>query len=219
LEPAIERGPERRRAAILEAASEVFLRNGYVGSSMDEVATRAGVSKQTVYKHFADKETLFHELITATVQRTSERSAGDVVVVADGPLRDGLRTFARHLLVGVMQPRVLQLRRLVIGEAARFPALGRTFYDAGLAQTVRTLADTFARLAQQGQLRITDSELAAEHFNWLVLSIPLNRAMLLGDDHGISPDELNRFADAGVDTFLAAYGADSQRRGGRARAR
>ena len=58
---------ERKRAAILQAASDVFLANGYVGASMDDVAARAGVSKQTLYKHFGDKETLFHELVITTV--------------------------------------------------------------------------------------------------------------------------------------------------------
>jgi TetR/AcrR family transcriptional regulator, mexJK operon transcriptional repressor len=57
----------RKRAAVLDAAGQVFLAKGYVGTSMDEIAVVAAVSKQTVYKHFVDKETLFHELIMATV--------------------------------------------------------------------------------------------------------------------------------------------------------
>jgi AcrR family transcriptional regulator len=48
----------RKRSAILEAATTVFLDNGYLGTSMDEIAALARVSKQTVYKHFADKERL-----------------------------------------------------------------------------------------------------------------------------------------------------------------
>jgi TetR/AcrR family transcriptional repressor of mexJK operon len=200
---------ERKRVAILEAASEVFLRNGYVGSSMDEVAAAAAVSKQTVYKHFADKETLFRELIKATVHATSDHMNDDVTVVGDRPLSVELRAFARHLLHGIMQPHVLQLRRLVIGEAARFPELGRTFYLGGISKTVDMLARDFDRLAEQGVLHLHDARLAAEHFNWLVVSVPLNRAMLLGDDYGMSTDDLDRFADAGVDTFLAAYGVSA----------
>ena len=109
-----------------------------------------------------------------------------------------------------MQPRVLRLRRLVIGEAARFPELGRTFYQGGVGRTVDTLASAFDRLAERGLLHMDDSRLAAEHFNWLVVSIPLNRAMLLGDDHEMSTDDLDKFADAGVDTFLAAYAARAE---------
>jgi TetR/AcrR family transcriptional repressor of mexJK operon len=64
---------------------------------------------------------------------------------------------------GVMQPRVLQLRRLVIGEATRFPALGRAFYDAGLGRMDEGLATTFAQLADDGRLRIPDARLTDGH--------------------------------------------------------
>ena len=196
----------RKRAAILDAARQVFFAKGYVGASMDEIASVAAVSKQTVYKHFADKESLFRDLITATVLVAGQASADDQVLVGDAPFEDELRDFARRLLRGVMQPRVLQLRRLVIGEAARFPELGRLFYDLGLRRTIDALSAALGRLSDGGQLVIDDPELAAQHLNWLVLSIPLNRAMLLGDDHGIRPRDLDRYADDGVDAFLAAYG-------------
>jgi TetR/AcrR family transcriptional repressor of mexJK operon len=200
----------RKRRAILDAAGEVFLRNGYVGTSMDEIAAVAAVSKQTVYKHFTDKATLFHELITETV-RDTDGAPGPTVGFGAGPLDEELRAFARHFLHGVMQPRVLQLRRLVIGEATRFPALGLAFHDMGLAATIDTLATSFARLAEDGHLYVDDPRLAAEHFIWLVLSIPLNRAMLLGDDHGVSADDLDHYADAGVSAFLAAYAGTTHR--------
>jgi TetR/AcrR family transcriptional repressor of mexJK operon len=206
----LEPRASRKRRAILDAAGDVFLRNGYVGTSMDEIATIASVSKQTVYKHFTDKATLFNELITATVGDT-DGAQGPIVPSGVGPLDEEFRVFARHLLYGVMQPRVLQLRRLVIGEATRFPALGRAFHDAGLAAMTDTLATLFVRLADEGRLHVDDPRLAAEHFLWLVLSTPLNRAMLLGDDHGVGTDELDRYADAGVSAFLAAHAGTNDR--------
>jgi TetR/AcrR family transcriptional regulator, mexJK operon transcriptional repressor len=216
-EPATGSRAETKRAAILDAAGQVFLAKGYVGTSMDEIASVAAVSKQTVYKHFADKETLFHELITATVHTTGESVPDDPILVGDQPLDEELAAYARHLLHGVMQPRVVQLRRLVIGEATRFPALGRSFYDLGLARTIDALATVFARLADDSQLQLDDPPLAAEHFIWLVLSIPLNRAMLLGDNHSVRAEDLDHYADAGVDTFLAAYThAPRSHRAGRA---
>jgi hypothetical protein len=105
-----------------------------------------------------------------------------------------------------MDPRLLQLRRLVIGEAARFPQLGRLFYDRGPGRTIDALATMFERLADRGRLDLDDPRLAAAHFNWLVMSIPLNQAMLLGKDQPATRAELNRYADAGVRAFLAAYG-------------
>jgi TetR/AcrR family transcriptional regulator, mexJK operon transcriptional repressor len=196
----------RKRKAILEAAATLFLRNGYLGTSMDEIAALAAVSKQTVYKHFADKESLFSELITATVSEVSDPVHDKVLELEDsGDVEADLRGLARGLLSLVMQRRILQLRRLVIGEAGRFPELGRTFYEQGPGRTIAALATVFARLAERGVLQLDDPRLAAAHFNWLVMSIPLNRAMFLGDDEPPSRAELNRYADAGVRTFLAAY--------------
>ena len=187
----------------MAAATTIFLQKGYLGTSMDEVAALAAVSKQTVYKHFADKESLFAEIVTGTVDEAGDRVHAEVLQLADsGDVEADLRDLARRQLKLVMQPRVLQLRRLVIGEAGRFPALGRTFYERGPGRTLQALAEAFTRLAGAGALKVDDPQLAAEHFNWLVMSVPLNRAMLLGDDE--QPD-LDRYADEGVRVFLAAY--------------
>ena len=203
---------ERKRRAILEAATALFLENGYRGTSMDSIATVARVSKQTVYKHFSDKEALFNAIVVATVNEASDTVAAAVHELPDsGDLAADLRALARRELELVLQPRILRLRRLVTAEAARFPSLGRMFYERGPGRTIGELAALFERLAGQGQLMVDDALLAAAHFNWLVMSIPLNRAMLLGVDAPLSPDELTRHAYEGVDVFLAAYGPQADR--------
>ena len=201
-----ERRSARKHRAILEAATIVFLNNGYLGTSMDEIAALAHVSKQTVYKHFADKERLFVEIVTNTVNEISDPVYEEVLNLADsGDIEADLRDLARRLLKGVMQPRLIQLRRLVIGEASRFPALGHTFYERGPGRTIAALATTFERLAARGILRLEDPQLAAIHFNWLIMSAPLNQAMLLGGDELPAPANLERHADSGVGVFLAAH--------------
>ncbi|RUM06291.1 hypothetical protein EFB14_31610 [Rhizobium fabae] len=77
-------------------------------------------------------------------------------------------------------PRI-RLRRLVIGEVTRFPELGVVLYSGGPGRAIESLAATFDRLAALGALSIADTKLAATQFNWLGMSAPLNRAMLLGD--------------------------------------
>jgi TetR/AcrR family transcriptional regulator, mexJK operon transcriptional repressor len=197
----------RKRRAILDAATTLFLRHGYLGTSMDEIAALASVSKQTVYKAFSDKERLFSEIVTSAVREAADPVFADVLELKDtGDIEADLRGFARQLLGRVMQPRILQLRRLVIGEAGRFPELGRTFYEQGPGRTIAALATVFERLAGRGVLQLDDPLLAAAHFNWLVMSIPLNRAMFLGEDEPPSTADLDRYADAGVRAFLAAYG-------------
>jgi TetR/AcrR family transcriptional regulator, mexJK operon transcriptional repressor len=198
----------RKRRAILEAATEVFLRKGYVGTSMDEIVARAAVSKQTVYKHFADKESLFAEIVTSAVNEVSDPNYEEVVNLEfSGDVESDLRGLASRQLARVMQPRLLQLRRLVIGEAGRFPELGRVYYERGPGRTIDALAGAFERLAERDLLQLDDPHLAAAHFNWLVMSIPLNEAMLCGDDDLPGAADLDRYSETGVRAFLAAYGA------------
>jgi TetR/AcrR family transcriptional repressor of mexJK operon len=202
-----ERRSARKRRSIVEAAATLFLRNGYLGTSMDEIAALAGVSKQTVYKHFSDKERLFIEIVSSTVDEVSEAVHSEVLKLEDsGDVEADLGDLARRQLAAVMQPRLLQLRRLVIGEAGRFPELGRAFYERGPGRTVAALASAFERLGARGVLHLDDPLLAAQHFNWLIMSIPLNEAMLLGHDRPPTRAALDSFADSGVRVFLAAYG-------------
>jgi TetR/AcrR family transcriptional regulator, mexJK operon transcriptional repressor len=197
-----------KRLAILEAARESFLRGGYAGASMDDVARLAGVSKQTVYAHFSDKERLFHALIQSDIA-SSEGSRHPLVeaMAATDDLPRDLRVFARAHLADVMQPHLLRLRRMLMAEAERFPELARAWYDAGPGTSCAVFAGWFAALDRRGLLRAPDPVLAAEHFNWLVLSVPLNRAMSLPLDRPpFTTAELDHYADEGARVFLAAYG-------------
>src|SRR5689334_4208837 len=111
--PRSERSTRKHRA-ILGAAEEVFLRSGYLGTNMDEIATLSGVSKQTVYAHFGSKEALFVEVITAMTG-----TAGDIVheavpTFADDDLARYLEAYALRQLTVVLTPRLMHLRRLVI---------------------------------------------------------------------------------------------------------
>jgi TetR/AcrR family transcriptional regulator, mexJK operon transcriptional repressor len=199
---------ERKRAAITEAATELFLRDGYRGTSMDDIASAAGVSKQTVYKQFTEKEQLFCHVVEALVNAASD-PVYDAVrgLHVTGDLETELRAVARRQLELVLEPRLMQLRRLVIAEVTRFPQLGKVFFDQGPRRTMDALADAFRDLAARGELDIDDPMVAAAHFNWLVMGAPLNQAMLLGLEAPPRPKELDRWATTGVKTFLAAFRA------------
>src|SRR6266566_5151447 len=212
--PRLQRAARRKRAGrlasrgvILEAATTLFLRNGYVGSSMDDIAALAGVSKQTVYTHFADKPALFTQLVLGNIEiveqlvPTITRKLQDV-----NDLERDLCELARNYLGAVLQPQVLQLRRLVIAEASRFPELARTYYERVPERVFATLATSLQHLAERGLLRLDDSLLAARHFAALVLWIPLDRAMFVANGEPPAAAELERLAGAGVRVFLAAYG-------------
>jgi TetR/AcrR family transcriptional repressor of mexJK operon len=204
--PAPVRRSGRKRQAILDAATSLFLRQGYRHTSMDEIAALAAVSKQTVYKHFHDKEGLVAAILLAITER-----AGQFAEEAVGPLyhtenlsRD-LGDFALRYATIVLQPQQLQVRRLVIGEAGRLPDLARAYYERAPARTLTALASCLRHLAGRKLLRVADAELAAEHFAFLIFGMPLDRAMFIGTDEGLTPEELQRRAREGVRVFLAGY--------------
>jgi TetR/AcrR family transcriptional regulator, mexJK operon transcriptional repressor len=198
---------ERKRTAITEAATELFLRDGYRGTSMEDIATAAGVSKQTVYKQFADKEQLFCRVVEALVNAASDpvhEALRGLEITGD--IEVALSAVARRQLELVLEPRLMQLRRLVIAEATRFPQLGKVFFDQGPRRTIEALAEAFAQLGAEGSLRVDDPAVAATHFNWLVMGEPLSRAMLLGLDRSPSAKQIDHWATTGVRTFVAAFG-------------
>src|SRR5919198_2693235 len=208
-------GQTRKRAgrlqsggAIREAATTLFLRKGYLGTSMDEVAALARVSKQTVYTHFDDKEQLFTDLVLSNTERVEEFVDEMTALLdrASDPERD-LGELARRYLDTVVRPQVLQLRRLVIGEAARFPDLARTYHERVPERMVGALSAGLRGLAARGLLHVDDPQLAAQHFVALVLWIPLDRALFVPDAEALPDAELEHLATAGVRVFLAAYGA------------
>ena len=198
---------ERKRQAVLAAATETFLKSGYLGANMDEIAAVSGVSKQTVYKNFGSKEALFIEVVT------SMTGAADLRVHTAPPEPDNavelerfLFDYAYRQLSVVMTPRLMQLRRLVIGEVSRFPDLARVLYERGPQRAISVLAAVFARLDASGLLTCPEPTVAATNFNWLAMAEPVNRAMLLGDSELPSDAKLRATATEATRVFLAAYG-------------
>lgn len=198
----------RTRAAVLEAATSMFLRSGYTGISMDEIAEAAGVSKRTLYNNYVDKEALFREVVTVATS-IAERFAEDAVAELAEPddVAAAVTALARRLVIEATSPRLVRLRRLLIGEAHRFPDLAAEYYRLAPGRVMSALAGAFARLSDDGRLQVDDPARAAEHFAFLVLGAALDRALFAADDAPLDREALNRSADDGVRAFLAAYGS------------
>jgi AcrR family transcriptional regulator len=177
---------------------------------MDEVAAKAGVSKQTVYKQFENKERLFAEIVLGTSDQLMDALVQAYAETLDGAAdaREGLQALARRLLDSLTAASVLQLRRLVIAEADRFPEVCGAWFTSGFEKSLEALGVALTRLTERGLLReLEDPTLAAYQFAGLVMYKPMNRAMFAGTRERPKPNELDKLADQATEVFLAAYGA------------
>jgi TetR/AcrR family transcriptional repressor of mexJK operon len=196
----------RKRQTILTAGQQLFLSNGYQGTSMDQVAATAAVSKQTVYKHFGEKRELLFAIVTDALDSAAGSVREHILALADSTdLEADLTTLAGDYLRVVMQEPVVQLRRLVIGEANRLPELARLYYEHAPLRTLGLLADAITALHDRGLLNAPEPSLAAEHFAFLIVGRPIDQALFDGAPAVLDRVDVDSYARAGVDVFLAAY--------------
>jgi TetR/AcrR family transcriptional regulator, mexJK operon transcriptional repressor len=193
--------------AITEAAVATFLAEGYEGASLDHIAARAGVSKQTIYNHFADKESLFRA-ICAELSGHLVASLRAEPASHDDPAAT-LRRLAQSYLDLALRPSSLALYRLIIGETARFPELGRAVYAAGPAGVLAELANYLERETKAGRLGVDDPKAAAEQFLGMLLGHHQLRA-LLGVAEASRATAARR-VDSAVDAFIRAFAAKPRR--------
>jgi len=201
----------QKHRAILAAATTLFLRSGFKGTSMDEVASLAEVSKQTVYKHFADKEALFREIVEGVtgssdaVIEVITAAFGDVLATTSDELEARLCKVAGVYLDVVLHAQVLSLRRLIIAEAEQFPDLARRYYEQAPARGIEVLMNCLQPYVDVGLVAADDLRLAAAHFAYLALG-PAQDRMLFIPTERPTPQERNQLAAASARAFLNAYG-------------
>jgi TetR/AcrR family transcriptional regulator, mexJK operon transcriptional repressor len=202
----IDPRPARSRELILDTAIDYFARHGYSATSVDDLAADAGVAKRTVYNLFGSKDELFRAVIRRTTE-IAERFVDEQVrrPVGAAPLEEELRAFAVVHARAVLTPRVVAVRRLLIGEAVRFPDLAEDYFERVPRAVIRALAERLGRYGDAGLFSVPDAGTAAEHFAYLVFGARLDRALF---EPGIaSGEELESSARAGADAFLRAYRA------------
>ncbi len=197
--------PETRVEELLDAAAKVFLEKGFEQATMLEIAKRSNSSKGTFYNRYPTKESLFAAVMQRGANRVEAELAG--LVVSSGDVRHVLRYFSMKLLEIVLHDETLELYRLAVAQARRFPELGKAFYESGPGRMITVLAEYLRGKADQGVLAIASPEAAAEQFIDMVTGMLLRRAVLGIGDRPSSRERTQRI-EAAVATFLAAYSAD-----------
>lgn len=194
----------RKIAAVLEGARTIFLRDGYAGASVDEIAREAGVSKATLYSYFPDKRHLFIEVARSEFARhASEGMAG---LDLNAPVRDVLTVLGRTILKVVSSDFGIALFRVSVAEAERFPEIGREFYASSNTVAEAKLVRYFDHAISRGDLVIEDRVLAAHQFLELCKAWIVPRR-LMGVLPAMTEADANRVIGSAVETFLARYGA------------
>ena len=191
--------PATKAELVVRAAWRLFMERGYGATSMDAVARAAGVSKATLYAHFAGKAELFSAVVVAECRRF-------VPVVDENevdrlPVREALIRIARRFVDLLMSPAALAAYRVVVAETPRFPELGRAFYAAGPANTLEVLAGYLQRATARGELAVAEPRTAATLLMGMARS-HLQLRCLLGVAGEIGEADRDRHVRAAVDLFL-----------------
>ncbi|MER0243764.1 TetR/AcrR family transcriptional regulator [Streptomyces sp. HSW2009] len=201
----LREGSTRKRAAILTAARELFLTDGFDRVSVDAIAARAEVSKRTIYDYFGDKQTLLRAVVDAVGQSlvdTVGHTLDDTLtgVPEAGELEDALVAFALRIATDLLgSAEYATLQRLVKVESGQQPGRG---YSAMADTPEEALAERFAAFAGAGLLHVPDARLAADQFIALTFGVALDR---LGSANATEDARVQPLIIEGVRTFLRAY--------------
>lgn len=192
----------RKYDQVIDGAREVFLREGFEGASVDQIARDAGVSKATLYSYFPDKQALFMAVLTSQCQMQSDQAMG--IEILQRPVPEALYAIAQSFLSFLMSDFSIQVFRVCVAESGRFPDLGRAFYDSGPKQVLDQIAAYLSSEKVARELDIADPYMAADQFLQLCRADMLLRKIfnVATDD---SPEQMDRVARETVATFLARY--------------
>lgn len=193
----------RKYEQVLAGAREVFLSEGYEGSSVDAIARAARVSKATLYSYFPDKKLLFLEVARAECLAQAEIA---MVLGQSGRSIEVTLTDVAERMTGFFLSRFgQQVFRICVAEVDRFPELGRSFYQSGPDQARAQLAALLEQAAMRGELRITDFRLAADQFAELCKSDLFNR-VIFNIAEEVTEADRQRVITGAVEMFMARYG-------------
>ena len=187
-----------RRAQILDAATAVFLQNGYGGTTIDLVVARAGASKATIYGFFGGKEGLLSAIVAERAARIlagfPEAETGSVDV------RTALADIARQYMDVVMSPDAIGLYRLILAEGPRFPDLVDNLYRVGQNRVTASLAKALRGWAKRKLISTNDPDRIATQFLDVVRGELHLRVMA-----GLPPDDLAEAIESNIEHAVRTF--------------
>ncbi len=196
----------RKYDQVLEGARIVFMRDGFEGASVDDIAREAGVSKATLYSYFPDKRILFVEVAKQECRRQSDEAM--LLVGLNLPPDCVLPEAGRRIIDFFLSEFGRAVFRICVAESDRFPELGREFYESGPALVRDRLAEYLDGAVSRGELKIEDTLLAADQFAELCKA-SIFPPVLFGIRKTFTQANRDHVAKSAVEMFLARYGVKS----------
>ncbi|MEI7447785.1 MAG: TetR/AcrR family transcriptional regulator [Burkholderiales bacterium] len=201
--PRWERRKESRPAELLAAALDLFVERGYAATRLDDIASRAGVSKGTLYLYFANKEELFKALVRENIVVLLDRFRSEIAD-SDAPAEVLIEQFLRSWWREFGGTRLAGIAKLIMAEAGNFPEVARFFHDEVIRPNGELFGSILARGIERGEFRPIDVELASHLFiSPLVLKAMWTHSFDLCAIAGASVDP-ERMLDAHLDLIRAA---------------
>ena len=195
-----------KRTAVLEAAMLLFPSRGYDGVSMDAIAQAAGVSKLTVYSHFADKEALFAAAVTECCAQLLPHR---LFVPDPGlPVSEALFQIARPFVDLMMDERAVSLHRVMISQAGQDQRLTEIFFSAGPRAILLEMESFLHEAGQSGYLRVADPARASEHFICLLKGL-VHMRVLVGLSAPPTSEQRDAHVREVVGVFLRAFAPEA----------
>lgn len=195
---------EKRRVELIDVAEKMFLERSFAETTMLAIAEAAGASKETLYRHFENKEQLFAEIISRKARQISGPNAP---MARGGDAQTVLTELGATLLRTIVTGEASILFRTVVAEASRSPELGNLFYARGPGLTVERLTQYLAAASAKGELHCEDPKLAARLFLGAVVSQFHLRRLFESDWKAPTDKEIGRHVAAAVSMFMAEFGA------------
>lgn len=186
------------------AAREAFFSKGYGGTSMSSISAKVGGSKTTLWTYFPSKQALFAAVVDDVVERYGR--ALEVPLDPDSDIAESLRVMGRALLETIHSQPIVDLHRLCVGEAGRFPELARLFHERGPARGKARLREFIAGAMARGKLRQGDPVEAGRTFIGMLWTGSI-QSHLLGLIGQPTSAEQEREIDGALDAFMRAWGA------------
>lgn len=193
----------RKFKQVLDGARAVFLKEGFAGASVDDIASEARVSKATLYSYFPDKELMFSEVFRAELASGSEEPVA--ALAADRPAVEALPLIIHALATRSVSGAGVRSYRMRVAESDRFPSLAREYLDTVHRRQRRDIRTFLERWTLRGELEISDFELATEQLIALATALIGDRAVFLGAD-SVTETQMHRATMGAAQVFLAAYG-------------